>query len=45
MMIRKNLTWLILAIALVAVLGVAYVLVANAAAANPVVDTPPGLLH
>jgi len=45
MMIRKNLTWLILAIALVAVLGVAYVLVANAAAANPVVDVPPGLLH
>jgi hypothetical protein len=45
MLTRKNLTWLFLAIALVAVLGVAYVLVANAAAANPVVDIPPGLLH
>jgi hypothetical protein len=45
MLTKKNLTWLILTIVLVALLGVAYVLVANAAAANPVLDTPPGLLH
>jgi len=45
MVTKKNLTWLILTIVLVALLGVAYVLVANAAAANPVLDTPPGLLH
>ena len=44
-MIKKNLTWLILTVAIVAALAIAYVLVADAAVANPGLETPAGLLH